>query len=168
MTDETTWRLAIFISILLLMMALEAAFPKRARQQERQERWLTNLSLVVINSFALKILGPITAVVVADYTLDQGWGLLAFSPIPLPFYLEIIVGIVVLDCAIYLQHVASHNIPILWRLHKVHHVDRDIDVTTGIRFHPLEAMLSMIYKCCLLYTSPSPRDLSTSRMPSSA
>lgn len=151
MTNETLWRLGIFVSVLLLMMTLEAAFPKRHREQSRKGRWTTNLLLVVINSFALKILGPVTAVVVADYTLDQGWGLLAFSPIPLPFYLEIIVGVVLLDFAIYLQHVASHNIPILWRLHKVHHVDRDIDVTTGIRFHPLEAILSMIYKCLIIF-----------------
>ncbi len=69
------------------------------------------------------------------------------SPLPLPLFVEIILGIILLDFAIYIQHVAFHSIPCLWRLHKVHHADRDIDVTTGIRFHPLEAMISMIYKC---------------------
>lgn len=150
MIEDTTLRLGVFISVLLLMMTLEALHPKRERQQRRQQRWSTNLLLVVINAFALRLLGPISAIVVAEYALDQGWGLLAYSPIPLPLYLEIIIGVILLDFAIYLQHVASHRIPILWRLHKVHHVDRDIDVTTGIRFHPLEAMISMIYKCIVI------------------
>jgi len=150
MTNDLTLRLGIFIGVLLLMMLLEAVFPKKKRSQARQGRWTTNLALVVINSFTLKLLGPVTAVVVAEYALDQGLGLLAFSPIPLPLYLEIIIGIVLLDFAIYLQHIAFHRIPFLWRLHKVHHVDRDIDVTTGIRFHPVEAVISMLYKCVVI------------------
>jgi len=150
MFEETTWRLGIFIFVLLLMMLLEAVLPKRERVQPRGGRWLTNLSLVVINSFVLKLLGPVTAVVVADYALDKGWGLLNVSPIPLPLYLEIIVGVVLLDLAIYFQHIAFHRIPILWKLHKVHHVDRDIDVTTGIRFHPVESIISMLYKCIVI------------------
>jgi len=150
MTHETTWRLVAFVGVLMLMMLLEAAFPKRNRQQSRRGRWVTNLSLAVINSFALKVLGPVTAVVAADYALDNGWGMLSLSPFPLPFYLELLLGVVLLDLAIYLQHIAFHKIPFLWRLHKVHHVDRDIDVTTGIRFHPLESVISMIYKCVVI------------------
>lgn len=147
MLDDTQLRLAIFIGVLILMSVLEALLPKRQRQQSRLQRWPTNLGLVVINSIFLRLLGPIAAVTAADYAMDNNWGLLSFSPIPLPFYLEIIIGIVLLDFAIYIQHVLSHRIPLLWRLHKVHHVDRDIDATTGIRFHPIEVMLSMIYKC---------------------
>lgn len=147
MLDDTQLRLAIFIGVLVFMAALEAILPKRERQQTRSQRWATNLSLVVVNSIVLKLLGPITAVIAADYALDNNWGLIGLSPIALPLFVEILLGIILLDFAIYIQHVASHHFPILWRLHKVHHADRDIDVTTGIRFHPIEAALSMIYKC---------------------
>lgn len=150
MIEDSTLRLSIFIGVLILMMALEAMFPQRDREQKRQKRWTTNLLLVVMNAFSLKLLGPITAVIAADYALDHGWGLFAYSPIPLPLYIEIILGIVLLDFAVYAQHVASHKIPFFWRFHKVHHVDRDIDVTTGIRFHPLESIISMIYKCAII------------------
>lgn len=132
------------------MMAAEAWLPRRVRQQPRHSRWLTNLLFVVINIAVLRLLGPITAVVVADNALQNNWGLLALSPVPLPLVVEIALGVVLLDFAIYWQHVASHKIPMLWRFHKVHHVDRDIDVTTGIRFHPIEALLSMLYKCLMI------------------
>jgi len=147
MLDDTQLRLSIFIGVLVLMAVLEAMLPKRERRQTRTHRWSTNLSLVVVNSVVLKLLGPITAVIAADYALENNWGLLGLSPIALPLLVEIILAIVLLDFAIYLQHVASHHLPILWRLHKVHHADQDIDVTTGIRFHPIEAGLSMVYKC---------------------
>ena len=126
-------------------------FAKKQRQQLRGQRWLTNFGLTASNIFVLKLLGPITAVAAADYALDNSWGLLSLSPIPIPFYLEIVLGIVLLDLAIYFQHVCSHKIPMLWRFHKVHHADRDIDVTTGIRFHPVEAFLSMLYKCVVIF-----------------
>ncbi len=132
------------------MAIAETLFAKKQRQQQRGQRWLTNLGLTASNILVLKLLGPITAVAVADYALDNSWGLLSLSPIPLPFYLEIILGVVLLDLAIYFQHVCSHKIPVLWRFHKVHHADRDIDVTTGIRFHPIEAFLSMLYKCLVI------------------
>lgn len=145
--DDTQLRLSIFVGVLVTMALLEAALPKRERQQARAQRWPTNLSLVVINSIVLKLLGPVTAVIAAEYALTNNWGLIALSPIPLPLFIEVLIGIVLLDFAIYIQHVASHRIPILWHLHKVHHADRDIDVTTGVRFHPIEALLSMVYKC---------------------
>ena len=147
MLDDTQLRLTIFIGVLVIMAILEAVLPKRERQQARSQRWTTNLSIVVINSIVLKLLGPISAIITAEYALTHNWGLIALSPIPLPLYVEVIIGVILLDFAIYIQHVASHRIPILWRLHKVHHADRDIDVTTGIRFHPIEAVLSMAYKC---------------------
>lgn len=150
MLEDTELRLGFFFAVLLLMMVLEALFPRRKRQLSRKQRWTTNLTLVVLNTVSLKLMGPLTAIVVAGYALDQGWGLMAFSPIPLPIYLEVIIGVILLDLAVYLQHVAFHRIPFLWRLHKVHHVDRDIDVTTGIRFHPLESVISMTYKCVVI------------------
>lgn len=148
--DDNLLRLAIFVGVLALMMCLEAAAPKRARQQPRSQRWPTNLLLAAINTVCLKLLGPISAVIAAEYALDQGWGVLAYSPIPLPLYMEVIIGVILLDAAIYLQHVASHRIPFLWQFHKVHHADRDIDTTTGIRFHPVEAVFSMAYKCIVV------------------
>ncbi len=150
MLENNTLRFGIFIAVLLVMALAEALFAKKERQQERGQRWLTNLGLTTSNIVVLKLLGPVTAVAVADIALDNSWGLLSLSPIPLPFYLEIILGIVLLDLAIYFQHVCSHKIPLLWRFHKVHHADRDIDVTTGIRFHPVEALLSMVYKCIVI------------------
>lgn len=150
MLDDTQLRLSIFIGVLLLMAILEAILPKRERQQPRSQRWGTNLSLVVVNSIVLKLLGPITAVMAADYALDNNWGLIALLPITLPLFVQVLLGIILLDLAIYIQHVASHRLPILWRFHKVHHADRDIDVTTGIRFHPIEAGLSMMYKCAII------------------
>lgn len=147
MLDENQLRLSIFISVLALMAILEAVFPKRTRTQSRQSRWFTNLSLVVINSLVLRLLGPISAMITADFALRNGWGVLNFIPIQLPLLLQVALGVALLDLAIYAQHVASHHIPILWRFHKIHHADRDIDVTTGIRFHPIEASLSMVYKC---------------------
>ncbi len=150
MIEDSTLRLGIFIGVLVLMMVLEASFPKRERRQKRQGRWTTNLLLVVMNALSLKLLGPITAVVAADYALDHSWGLLTYLPITFPLYIQIILGVVLLDFAVYAQHIASHKIPFFWRFHKVHHVDRDIDVTTGIRFHPLESIMSMIYKCIII------------------
>lgn len=150
MLSDDALRLTIFIAVLLLMAMAEALLPKRKRVQNRKSRWVTNFALALLNSVTLRILGPISAVVAADYALDNGWGILALSPIPLPFVFEVILGVLLLDLAIYAQHVASHKIPILWRFHKVHHADRDIDVSTGIRFHPIEAALSMIYKCIII------------------
>jgi sterol desaturase/sphingolipid hydroxylase (fatty acid hydroxylase superfamily) len=147
MLEDYQIRLFAFVGVLLLMVCLEALLPKRVRQQARKKRWLNNLLLVVINSVVLRLLGPISAVVAADYALDNNWGVLALSPIPLPLWVEIVVGVVLLDLAIYIQHVASHMVPMFWRFHQVHHADRDIDVTTGIRFHPIEVVLSMFYKC---------------------
>ena len=146
--ENATIRFGVFISVLLLMAGMESLFAKKSRTQTRPQRWLTNLGLTSLNIVVLKLLGPISAVVVADYALDNNLGLL--SILPLPLFMEIVMGIVLLDLAIYVQHVCSHKIPLLWRFHKVHHADRDIDVTTGIRFHPVEALLSMVYKCLVI------------------
>ena len=147
MIDEQS-RFLIFIIVLGIMACLEALLPKRQRVQTRQQRWKTNFAILVLEVLALRLLGPITAIATANYAMDNGWGLL--GRIGLPFYLDVIISFVLLDLAIYWQHVASHKIPFLWRIHKVHHADRDIDVTTGFRFHPIEAALSMLYKCLLI------------------
>ena len=148
MLESHSTRLIIFVAVLLIMALLEFLFPKRKRNLSRVGRWKTNLGLTVANVVVLRLLGPISAVAAASYALENSWGLL--NHLSLPFYIEIALAIVVLDLAIYGQHVLSHKIPVLWRFHKVHHADRDIDVTTGIRFHPVEAVLSMVYKCAII------------------
>ncbi|RKQ69366.1 sterol desaturase/sphingolipid hydroxylase (fatty acid hydroxylase superfamily) [Litorimonas taeanensis] len=144
-------RIGIFLGALILFSAAEALWPKRPRLQNRFRRWITNVGFVVIGSLSLQLLGPLIAVGIAAWASLKGWGLL--NIIDAPLWLELTIAFIVLDFAIWWQHVLSHKIPILWRLHKVHHADRDLDASSGVRFHPIEIFLSMIYKCgvvCLL------------------
>ena len=152
--EENTIRLLFFLSTLLLCASLEQCFPRKARVQSRRSRWLANFSLVLINSLVLRLMGPITAISAALYAQAQGWGLLSLWQ--LPVVLEVFFAVIALDGSIYIQHVLSHKIPLLWRLHRVHHVDRDIDVTTGIRFHPIEVILSMLFKCVVIVLLGAP------------
>lgn len=142
--SEQIIRVGIFVSVLLLCMLFEFIFPRRQRVQDRLSRWLTNLGVVILNSFLLKMMGPFVALSVAAYGATHHWGLL--SVVDMPVVIEVVIAVVLLDLAIYAQHVASHKIEFLWRFHQVHHADRDIDTTTGVRFHPVEVVLSMLYK----------------------
>lgn len=148
-------RLSVFIGIFALMAMLEILLPRKQRTMPKVNRWVTNWSLVVIDSVALQFLVPVLAVGVALIATEKGWGLL--SVLMLPSWLQIIVAVVLLDMLIYAQHVVTHKIPILWRFHRVHHVDRDIDVTTGARFHPVEIILSMLFKllCIIALGAPA-------------
>ena len=141
---EAAVRLSVFGGVFAAMALLEMLMPRKNRTQPRTTRWFTNIAVVVVDSAAVRLVFPILAVGVASYAAAQGWGLLTL--VDLPFWLEVLVAAVLLDCAIYWQHVASHKIPILWKVHRMHHADRDIDVTTGARFHPIEIVLSMLYK----------------------
>ncbi len=146
-------RLSVFIGVFITMALLESLAPKKQRALPRSRRWLTNWSLVIIDSIALRIFVPVLAVAVAQWVSNHGWGLM--SLVNFPFWIECLLAIVLLDMLIYWQHVASHHLPILWRFHKVHHADRDIDVTTGARFHPIEIVLSMLYKfVCIALLGP--------------
>ncbi len=148
MNDETLIRFSIFAGALLLFSVLEALFPRRERVQGRLRRWLTNLSLVISGSLSLMVLGPLLAVGVAAWaSLNEG-GLL--NLVDWPVWLEFGIAFFVLDFTIWLQHVATHKIPLLWRLHKVHHADRDLDASSGVRFHPVEIFLSMLFKCLIV------------------
>ncbi|MEM7281012.1 MAG: sterol desaturase family protein [Pseudomonadota bacterium] len=151
---ENIIRLTFFAGVLLLMALLETLFPRRGRTQRRRSRWSTNLALIVIDTMALRLLVPIVAMGMAAIAAEKGWGL--FNLVSLPSWVEIAFAVIALDFLIYVQHVASHKIPLLWRLHQVHHADRDIDVTTGVRFHPVEIVLSMFYKVvCVLLLGPA-------------
>lgn len=154
LTYEDSLRLGIFISILLVMMSAEALFPRKDRVLDRAHRWTSNLLLIVIDGLFVRLLFPIVAVGIAVIAAERNWGL--FNMLDLPIWLEITLAIIILDMMIYWQHVASHHIPFLWALHKVHHADRDIDVTTGSRFHPIEIGLSMLYKMALVVILGAP------------
>ena len=143
--SETVWRLSVFASALILFSLLEALFPRRRRNLPRQGRWLTHLGITVIDSLVVRILGPLTAIAVAIWAANKGIGL--FNLTQWPLWLEIVLAFILLDCAIYWQHVISHRVPFFWRFHKVHHTDRDLDASSAVRFHPVEILLSMLYKC---------------------
>ncbi|MGS2724368.1 sterol desaturase family protein [Porticoccus sp. GXU_MW_L64] len=153
-THEALIRVSIFAGVFILMASLEALFPRKQRVLPRAGRWFTNWGLVIVDAWVLRVVFPLLAVGVAIFASQQGWGL--FNILTLPLWLEITLSVVILDVLIYAQHVLSHKVPLLWRLHKVHHVDRDIDVTTGARFHPLEIVFSMAYKMlCVLLVGPA-------------
>jgi len=141
---EGLLRLSVFAGLLLGLILLESLFPRKARTQTRLRRWVTNLMIVVIDSLLLRLIFPIIAVGAAIWAQQKGWGL--FNLWDGPLWAELILAIVFLDGLIYLQHVLSHRIPALWALHKVHHTDRDLDVTSALRFHPVEIIFSMAYK----------------------
>jgi sterol desaturase/sphingolipid hydroxylase (fatty acid hydroxylase superfamily) len=142
---EPEIRVALFAAAFALIAACEIVAPRRPLAVPRRSRWPSNLAIVLLNTLLVRALLPGTAVGMAILAEDQGWGLVHALG-PLPAWLVITATVVVLDLAIYLQHVLFHVVPILWRLHRMHHADLDVDVTTGARFHPIEIVLSMLLK----------------------
>jgi len=142
--NEKTIRLGFFVGTLAIMAVWEIIAPRRALTVSKALRWANNLGLVFFNSFIVRLVFPAAAVGVAAFAAEQGWGLLNYYSIP--FTLSIILSIITMDFIIYLQHVLVHAVPVLWRLHRVHHADLDYDVTTGARFHTIEIILSMLIK----------------------
>lgn len=138
-------RLGVFLTAFLVLAAGEAMIPRRARAVVRRRRWPTNLALVALNTLVVRMALPVTAVGMAVLVEQRGGGLLHAMG-PLPAELEVAVAVLLLDFAIYLQHVLFHAVPILWRIHRVHHADIDVDVTTGSRFHPVEIACSLLIK----------------------
>lgn len=141
---ERDIRLGTFFGLLAVMAVWEQVSPRRQLTASKTLRWVNNIALVFLNTLILRLAFPAAAVGVAIYVQEHHWGLL--NHLPLPAVLSVLVAIVLLDLTIYLQHVIVHHVPILWKLHRVHHADPDIDVTTGSRFHPLEIILSMLVK----------------------
>jgi len=141
MHAENTIRLGFFFLIFALVALWELLAPRRELATSKKLRWISNLGITFMNPLLVRLLFPVLAVNMAVKAQERGWGLL--NNFDLPYWLDIVVGIVVLDLVIYLQHVMFHAIPILWRLHMMHHADLDYDVTTGLRFHPFEIILSM-------------------------
>lgn len=145
---ETYLRFSIFLGIYLLAASLELFFPKRPPTQARVGRWVINFSLVGINILVQRFTLGAAAYVTAVYAEDHGWGLMSIAN--LPYWAEALIAFLILDFAIYLQHVMSHALPVFWRLHRVHHADLDIDASSGLRFHPLEIMISILYKAMIV------------------
>ena len=152
MENEATIRLIIFLGLFSALAAAEALAPRHKRSQKRGQRWVTNWGITIANTIVLRLMAialPLLAVGAALDAQAQGWGL--FNAVAWPAWLEIIVAILILDFLIWGQHLITHKVPILWRLHRVHHADVDMDVTTAIRFHPVEIALSMILKIGVVY-----------------
>ncbi len=143
MEHESLVRLSVFLGVLLLMGVLEAAFPRKQLRFGRQ-RWWANLSLVLLNTLVARLVLPAGAIGAALWAMQHHWGLLPM--LDMDDGVRVFLAVVLLDLVIYGQHVLFHRVSWLWRLHRVHHADRDIDVTTGLRFHPLEIVLSMLIK----------------------
>ena len=143
-SNEAAIRLGAFIAIFSAMALWEAALPLRLRSFSRFRRWPSNLGVVALNTALVRILLPATAVSLALAGQKRDWGLL--NNLTVSPWIKILATVVLLDAAIYLQHVMFHAVPTLWRLHRMHHADLDFDVTTGARFHPIEIVLSMLIK----------------------
>jgi sterol desaturase/sphingolipid hydroxylase (fatty acid hydroxylase superfamily) len=134
-------RLAFFLGVFGLMALWELIAPRRPLGVSKPVRWYTNLGLVSIDSVLSRVLIPAQAIGVAVFVEGRGVGIL--NALPLPQWTAILFGVVALDFVIYLQHAMFHAIPAFWRFHMVHHTDLDVDTTTGVRFHPVEILLSM-------------------------
>lgn len=144
MSHEPLIRLTVFFGVFVLMAAWEWLAPRRILRASKALRWRSNLLLTALNSIVVRILFPLAGTGMAIYAEKIGWGL--FNYFELSPVITIAVSVILLDMLIYWQHVAFHYVPVLWRLHRVHHADLDIDVTTGARFHTLEIVASMLLK----------------------
>ncbi|MET0071678.1 MAG: sterol desaturase family protein [Candidatus Thiodiazotropha sp.] len=142
--NELPIRLSFFFGVFALIALWEILSPRRQLTVSKGARWISNLGLIALNTVVLRLLFPAAAVGVAALAHAQDWGLLNHYRLPLP--LAAIIAVVAMDFVIYLQHVMVHAVPLLWRLHRVHHADLDYDVTTGARFHTIEIILSMLIK----------------------
>ena len=151
---EPALRLGFFLGIFALVALWEIATPRRRLAHPRWLRWYGNLGVVALNTIAVRLLFPLAPVGLAVLAASHGWGVL--NRIALPLWLEIAVSLVILDLVIYLQHVLFHAVPLLWRLHRMHHADLDFDVTTGSRFHPVEIVLSVLLKMAAVVTLGPP------------
>jgi len=154
LTHETAIRLGCFAAVLLLMACWEWRRPRRSLALSRWRRWPANLGLAVLNGLAVRLAVPVLAVSAAQEVTARAWGL--FNLLDVPFWLACGVSLLALDLAIYAQHVIFHKAPWLWRLHRMHHTDTGFDVSTALRFHPLEIMLSMLIKVTLVVVLGTP------------
>jgi sterol desaturase/sphingolipid hydroxylase (fatty acid hydroxylase superfamily) len=137
-------RIAAFLSVFILLAVIETVWPRRPLTVSKTGRWHANLAIILLNNLMVTFVFPIAPFGIAVMARNSGWGL--FNRITLPGPLEIAVSLLLLDLVIYLQHRMFHRVSLLWRLHRMHHTDLDLDVSSGIRFHPLEIALSLVIK----------------------
>lgn len=151
---EPAIRLSAYLGVLAAMMLWELAAPRRALAYTRWRRWPANIGIAALNTVLLRFVAPGAAVGIALWAEEAGIGL--FNMIALPHWLEVLASFMALDLLIYAQHVAFHKIGLFWRLHRMHHADLDIDVTTGARFHPVEILLSLAIKAAAVLLLGTP------------
>ena len=154
LTHEPAIRLGVFAGIFTVMALWELLAPRRKQTVRRITRWPSNMGIVVLDSLLIRLIFPTAAVGVALLAESHGWGL--FHALGAPAWLAVMASVLLLDLAIYLQHVLFHAVPVLWRLHRMHHADLEFDVTTGVRFHPLEILLSMVIKLGIIAALGAP------------
>lgn len=148
MSNEPIIRLGSFAGVFGLMAIWEVLSARRELTTGKGRRWMGNLSLVLVDTLMVRLLFPTAAVGTALIVADLGWGVL--NVVSVPYWAAVLISVAALDLAIYLQHVMFHALPVLWRLHMVHHADVDLDVTSGTRFHPIEILVSMLYKLAVI------------------
>lgn len=152
MENEATIRLGVFLGLFALLALAERLFPRRVAHGRRPHRWFTNIAITVVDAVTLRLVALVLPLLAIGAALDAqslGWGL--FNALTWPVWVEWLLVVLVLDFLIWGQHLMTHKIPLLWRLHQVHHADVDIDVTTAVRFHPIEIALSMVLKIGAIY-----------------
>src|SRR5687767_2839032 len=155
MIDAEAWvRVGSFIAVFAAVALWELAAPRRSRLFARAGRWTHNLGLLLVDVAVLRLAAPGAAIAVALAAEEHGWGLL--NAMPTPPWAALLAAVILLDLVVYFQHVMFHAVPTLWRLHRVHHADLDFDVTTGIRFHPVEILLSTAIKCAVVAAVGAP------------
>jgi sterol desaturase/sphingolipid hydroxylase (fatty acid hydroxylase superfamily) len=142
--DEAILRLTAFVGVFAALVVWELRAPARRLVLPRWSRWRANLGLAAVNALVVRVALPGSAVAFAAFSSGEGWGL--FCRLSAPAWVPALAGVVLLDLVVYLQHVLFHSVPALMRLHEVHHADPDFDLTTGIRFHPIEIAISMAIK----------------------
>jgi len=145
--SELGIRFGCFLAVFLAMALWEMRAPRRALTTSKKFRWFSHFALVLLNSLLVRLIAPLGVVSIAVLADAHGWGLL--NTMTLPYWLSVAIGVMAFDLAVYLQHVVFHAVPMLWRLHLVHHADLDFDVTTGFRFHTLEILLSFGIKAAV-------------------
>ena len=151
---EPVIRVSFFIGILLIMAVWEVVSARRPQAIGRNKRWPHNIMIVVVDTLAVRLVFPMVAIGAAFLSVDKGWGVL--NLISLPDWISVLLAVVILDLVIYFQHRVFHAVPWFWRLHRMHHADLEFDVTTGLRFHPLEILLSMGLKIVVVIALGAP------------
>lgn len=152
MENEAIIRMSVFLGLFILLSTLEYLRPRRKPDFHRSKRWITNWGIVIIDTLSLRLMAVILPFLAVGAAVDAArMGIGVFNVLNFPFAAEFLISILVLDFVIWAQHVVTHKIPFLWRLHRVHHADREMDVTTAIRFHPVEILLSMLLKIGAVY-----------------